>query len=282
MKSFIKKKLKKILFVCLLFILFSFSFGKIYEMYPTKNIHNQLQLNTKTGEIKQIQDDGQEWIICSEIEKNGKKEKRFTLHDTQNMWNFLLLDNYTGRVWQVQFSTKGEEYMFAFPINFIELAIPTKNSNWEGRFELYQTQNMWNFILLDSYTGRTWQLQYSVENFENIVMIPIFDEDLIASSKKLSNRFKLYETQNMWNFILLDSYTGKLWQLQYTLNEESVRGLFVINEEELADENKKNIFYISPLTSMFQYYLINDTTGEMWKFQWTTKGKDYRWIEKIK
>ncbi len=284
MRSLARERLNKILLVIyMLFTFFSLSFGKTYEMYPTRNIHNQLQLNTKTGEVKQIQDDGQQWTICNGIEEYGKKEERFSLHETQNMWNFLLLDNYTGRVWQVQFSTEGEEYMFAFPINFIELAVPSKSSNWKDRFELHRTQNMWNFILLDSYTGRTWQLQYSTESLDNIMIVPIFDDALITSSnKKLSSRFKLHETQNMWTFILLDSYTGRLWQLQYTVDKDSIRGILIINEDELADENKKNIFYISPLTSMFQYYLTNDTTGEMWKFQWNTKGNDYRWIEKIK
>ena len=33
---------------------------------------------------------------------------------------------------------------------------------------------------------------------------------------------------------------------------------------------------IEPLASMFQYYLINEETGDMWKFQWATKGDDYR------
>lgn len=221
-----KVKFRKFIVMSIFFIFYSFSFGKTFEMYPTKNIHNQLQLNTKTGEVKQIQDDGQKWIICNGIEKSGEKENRFSLHETQNMWNFLLLDNYTGKVWQVQFSVDGEEYMFSFPVNSIELAIPSKNSNWQDRFELHGTQNIWNFILLDSYTGR-------------------------------------------------------LWQLQYTVDKDSIRGLFIINEKDLADEKEKNLFYISPLTSMYQYYLINDITGEMWKFQWNTKGSDYRWIEKV-
>lgn len=276
-----KVKFRKFIVMSIFFIFYSFSFGKTFEMYPTKNIHNQLQLNTKTGEVKQIQDDGQKWIICNGIEKSGEKENRFSLHETQNMWNFLLLDNYTGKVWQVQFSVDGEEYMFSFPVNSIELAIPSKNSNWQDRFELYGTQNIWNFILLDSYTGRTWQLQYSIENIDNIGIVPIFDEELITPSKKLYSRFKLHETQNMWNFILLDSYTGRLWQLQYTVDKDSIRGLFIINEKDLADEKEKNLFYISPLTSMYQCYLINDITGEMWKFQWNTKGSDYRWIEKV-
>lgn len=276
-----KVKFRKFIVMSIFFIFYSFSFGKTFEMYPTKNIHNQLQLNTKTGEVKQIQDDGQKWIICNGIEKSGEKENRFSLHETQNMWNFLLLDNYTGKVWQVQISVDGEEYMFSFPVNSIELAIPSKNSNWQDRFELHGTQNIWNFILLDSYTGRTWQLQYSIENIDNIGIVPIFDEELITPYKKLYSRFKLHETQNMWNFILLDSYTGRLWQLQYTVDKDSIRGLFIINEKDLADEKEKNLFYISPLTSMYQYYLINDITGEMWKFQWNTKGSDYRWIEKV-
>jgi hypothetical protein len=33
---------------------------------------------------------------------------------------------------------------------------------------------------------------------------------------------------------------------------------------------------------MFQFYLVNEETGEMWKFQWSTKEDDgYRWIQKI-
>lgn len=76
MRSLARERLNKILLViCMLLTFFSLSFGKPYEMYPTRNIHNQLQLNTKTGEIKQIQDDGQQWTICNEIEKYGKKRR---------------------------------------------------------------------------------------------------------------------------------------------------------------------------------------------------------------
>lgn len=55
-----------------------------------------------------------------------------------------------------------------------------------------------------------------------------------------------------------------------------------INKYELVSDNENCIFSIQPLTSMYQYYLINDRTGDMWKFQWSTKGDDYRWIEKFK
>ncbi len=144
--------------------------AQVYKMYNTQNYHNQLRLNTMTGEVQQIQDDGQSWEICSAREISRDKV---------------------------------------------------------GRFCLYKTQNMWTFIMLDTYIGKNWQVQYSTQDLNNLFCIPI-------------------------------------------------------NKYELVSNNEKCIFSIQPLTSMYQYYLINDNTGDMWKFQWSTKGDDYRWIAKFK
>ena len=124
--------------------------NSVYKMYQTQNYHNQLRLNTMTGEVQQIQDDGQSWMICDARERLGDTAGRFCLYETQNMWTFIMLDTYTGKNWQVQFSVKGEDYMFAVPINRYSLAVPTENSQWIGRFQMFATQNMWTFILLDS------------------------------------------------------------------------------------------------------------------------------------
>ena len=55
--------MKKILLFLLCFLPL-LAFGQTYKMYQTRNYHNQLRLNTATGEILQIQDDGQSWKIC--------------------------------------------------------------------------------------------------------------------------------------------------------------------------------------------------------------------------
>ena len=117
--------------------------------------------------------------------------------------------------------------MFAYPINRWSFAYPTEDSKWTNRFQMFATQNMWNFIMLDSYDGRLWQVQYSTEDLEFLICVPI-------------NPSKLVESEN------------------------------------------RSIFSIQPLTSMYQYYLINDATGDMWKFQWSTKGDDYRWIKRFR
>ena len=211
------------LFFCAISILAN---GQVYKMYSTRNIHNQLRLNTATGEVMQIQDDGLSWIIGETIEASGKIEGRYSLSETRNMWTFILLDTFTGKTWQVQYSTKSTEYMFCIPINYYSLAFPTEESNWTNRFQLFATQNMWTFILLDSYQGRLWQVQYSSSDLENLICIPI-------------------------------------------------------NNTALVGDSNRCIFTIHPLTSMFQFYLINESNGDMWKFQWSTKGDDYRWIEKF-
>ena len=94
--------------------------------------------------------------------------------------------------------------------------------------------------------------------------------------------YQLFPTQNMWTFILLDSYNGRLWQVQYSTQDLDNLFCIPINKYELVSDNENCIFSIQPLTSMYQYYLINDRTGDIWKFQWSTKGDDYRWIEKFK
>lgn len=53
-----------------------------------------------------------------------------------------------------------------------------------------------------------------------------------------NNRFVLYKTENVWNFLLLDSQTGRLWQCQYTIttkdikNEQSMRGCVALDVDD--------------------------------------------------
>ena len=119
--------------------------AQTYKMYQTRNYHNQLRLNTATGEVLQVQDDGQSWKICDAMEIDGEVENRFCLYETQNMWTFIMLDSFTGKNWQVQFSIQGKDYMFAVPINYWSKAYPSSSDKWKGRFKMFATKNMWTF-----------------------------------------------------------------------------------------------------------------------------------------
>lgn len=102
------------------------------------------------------------------IEGNGTLD-RFKMYATENMWNFIKLDTKTGKIWQVQFDVNGSN-RFTSDINSLPLIESTEMMN--GRFELYPTQNIYNFILLDQIDGRTWQVQWAIE-YDNRFILSI-------------------------------------------------------------------------------------------------------------
>ena len=86
----------------------------------------------------------------------------YKLYPTENMWTFLELETYSGRIWQVQYSVSGES--FKVPINKSDLSFDfTGERQYAGRFELYSTKNMYNFLLLDRENGQVWQVQWAME-----------------------------------------------------------------------------------------------------------------------
>jgi len=140
-------------------------------------------------------------------------------------------------------------------------------------YNLYQTDNIHNQLRLNSITGEVVQIQDDGQRF-------LVHSAITLESGK-PDRYALYKTKNMWTYILLDRFTGKLWQCQYSVEGAEYRSSWVINPYVLSTTEKSK-FTIQPLTSMFQFYLINQETGDMWKFQWSTKSEDgYRWIEKF-
>ncbi|WP_291561867.1 hypothetical protein [Bacteroides sp.] len=96
--------------------------------------------------------------------------ERYKLFPTQNMWTFIKLDTQTGQIWQLQYSINDDNRRFECELNTNSLIIDDKKIN--GRFELYSTQNIYNFILVDQIDGRTWQVQWSFEE-NNRGIIPI-------------------------------------------------------------------------------------------------------------
>ena len=97
---------------------------------------------------------------------------RYKMYPTKNMWTFLKLDTMTGRIWQVQFSTKGEAYRFETVLSDVNIIWELKKKGIIGRYALYPTQNTYNFILLDQIDGHTYQVQWGTEKDDRL-LIPI-------------------------------------------------------------------------------------------------------------
>lgn len=94
----------------------------------------------------------------------------YKLYPTENIWTFLELETFSGRMWQVQFSTDGPTERFKTELNGDSLLPFYDTDEYAGRFELYKTQNMYNFILLDTSNGNTWQVQWSHDADARLVL----------------------------------------------------------------------------------------------------------------
>jgi len=103
---------------------------------------------------------------------------------------------------------------------FAQTAISEPSQSPTAPYRLFRTNNIWTFIELDTITGKMWQIQFDVQggNRGSVVLNP---NDLASRKKKISGRFTLYPTSNMYNFILLDQIDGSTWQVQWSVDTEN-------------------------------------------------------------
>jgi hypothetical protein len=100
---------------------------------------------------------------------------RFRLFRTDNMWSYLLLDTSDGRLWHVTYTTDEDKgARLKVPIN--DKALVTIASAKNGRFTLYPTDNMWNFLLLDQDDGGVWQCQFTMQKNNFCLPLPDISE----------------------------------------------------------------------------------------------------------
>lgn len=84
----------------------------VFKLYQTKNMWTFIKLDTRNGQMWQVQYSvseeatrGESILSLSRL-AYGKEAVcgRFELYPTDNMYNFILLDQIDGRTWQVQWS----------------------------------------------------------------------------------------------------------------------------------------------------------------------------------
>ena len=86
-------------------------------------------------------------------------------------------------------------------------------------YQLYQTQNMWIYIKLNTQDGTMKLVQFSVDNVESIGEFKLNPNSLATGKDKKNGRFSLTPTDNMWTFLLLDQIDGDVWQGQWGFDE---------------------------------------------------------------
>lgn len=105
------------------------------------------------------------------IEFDQNPNAKYRLFRTTNIWNFLELNTSNGEIYLVQYSINDDSASGSWPINTKSL-LSEGEQEIPGRFTLYATTNTYNFIMLDTFTGATYQVQWSFEERYRFI-IPI-------------------------------------------------------------------------------------------------------------
>ena len=97
----------------------------------------------------------------------------------------------------------------------------------------------------------------------------------------LKQRYKLYQTENIYTLLQLDSKTGMIEQVQWSLDSEN-EGSVTINDDDLnfGFGSGSGSFELYPTKNMYQFILLDKTNGRKWHVQWGMKTKE-RWIRRI-
>lgn len=94
-------------------------------------------------------------------------------------------------------------------LNHIDIDLSLKN-----RYKLYETENIYTLLRLDTKTGMIDQVQWSLDS-DKEGTITINGEDLTYGFGVGSGSFELYHTKNMYQFILMDKTNGRMWHVQW-------------------------------------------------------------------
>lgn len=134
------------------------SMGQVADSTSTNNISKEeLTVESLLSRIDTLLMINNELLYHLDV--NTSLKSRYKLYGTDNIYTFLQLDTKTGQIEQVQWSLESDNEG-SVTINPDDLTYGMGYGS--GSFELYPTQNMYQFILLDKTTGRKWHVQWGI------------------------------------------------------------------------------------------------------------------------
>ena len=163
--------MKKLL-ILLLLPLFSFSQEDIerYKVYETTNIYTSLLLDSATGLIWQLQIG----LPDTDQLKTPLNDYAYAeyVEDITKQWNESIDSKM--KEWEKDYNSEPDSIVspetkrIMKPYN-LEQLLEVSDFAQNGRFKLYPTGNMYNYIMVDVIDGRTWQVQWSTKENEMLV-----------------------------------------------------------------------------------------------------------------
>lgn len=182
----------------------------------------------------------------------------FRLYKTKNMYNFIKLDTRTGQMELVQWSVKGNRMSYKLSDRVL---VSSPEEQIPGRFTLYATTNIYQFVLLDQIDGRTWQVQWDTDKNYRWVKYIKFDEEIVYEAdgtKKEEPKIqpKIAES-TMLNSLNLTPVDDE-YKLQVTMLMASTQEKY---RNQLLSKSPINVAYMTVMKK-----LMLSTYNEDWQY----------------
>lgn len=83
-------------------------------------------------------------------------------------------------------------------------------------------------------------------------------------------RYKLYPTTNMWTFLKLDTRIGRIWQVQWSFDDdkrfETALSLYPF---AWKDNEPNGRFILYPTTNNYTFIMLDQIDGKTYQVQWS-------------
>jgi hypothetical protein len=109
-----------------------------------------------------------------------------------------------------------------------------------------------------------------------LVSMPVLAEDLRFRTdppQRVDVPFRIFRTENMWNQLLLDTRTGQVWQLAFTVDSDGLRAKIPVSLTQRVSDKDATIgrFTLYPTDNMWTFLLLDQIDGRSWQCQFSTK-----------
>lgn len=104
----------------------------------------------------------------------------------------------------------------------------------------------------------------------------------MQEATKFLPRYKIYRTENIYILLKLDTRTGNVWMVQYSLSNDTESSEIPIEYYSLVDEDEgwNGRFELYPTKNSYNFIMVDNDDGTTYQVQWGMERK-YRFIDKI-
>ena len=134
--------------------------------------------------------------------------ERYKVYNTTNIYTSLLLDTATGKIWQLQIGV-GDTDKLKTVLSEREYAKTIETITEEWNKEIEEKMKYWE----EEYNSKPDSIvSAKIKAYSKPYTLKEYiDASIIAKN----GRFKLYPTDNMYNFIMVDVVNGNTYQVQW-------------------------------------------------------------------